>query len=72
MTQKYLVVIEKTKTGYSAFAPDIPGCIATGHSREEVEINMKESMEFHLEGLHTESGIIPMPKSYSREVEMTI
>jgi len=48
---KYLVVIEKTSTGYSAYAPDLPGCVATGAILDEVERGMHEAIEFHLEGL---------------------
>ena len=48
---KFLVVVEKTNTGYSAYSPDIDGCIATGGTKEEVEKNLKEAIEFHLEGL---------------------
>jgi len=51
---KYLVIIEETKTGYSAFSPDLPGCIAAGSSKEEVEKNMKEAIAFHLEGMGRE------------------
>ena len=48
---KYLIVVEKTDTGYSAYSPDIDGCIATGGTKEEVEKNLKEAIEYHLEGL---------------------
>ena len=51
---KYLVVIEKTGKNYSAFCPDLPGCIATGSTKREVEKNIKEAVEFHLEGLRQE------------------
>ncbi len=51
---KYLIVIEKTQTGYSAFSPDLDGCVATGSTRKEVEQAMKEAIEFHLEGLRQE------------------
>ena len=48
---KYLIVIEETSTGFSAYSPDIDGCVATGATKEEVEKNMGEALEFHLEGL---------------------
>lgn len=48
---KYLIVIEKTVTGYSAYSPDLPGCVSTGFSREETEKNIREAIEFHLDGL---------------------
>jgi len=54
---KYLTVIEKTKTGYSAYSPDVPGCIATGEAKDEIERNIKEAIEFHLEGLRLEKTV---------------
>jgi len=68
---KYLVVIEKTSTGYSAYSPDIAGCIATGASKNEVEKNMREAIEFHLEGLALEKQAIPRPHSYSSYLEVS-
>ncbi len=53
----YLIVIEKTETGYSAYSPDIPGCVSTGKSREEVEKSMQEAIEFHLDGLREEGYV---------------
>ncbi len=53
------VIIEKTKDNYSAFCPDLPGCIATGDSINETLQNMKEAIEFHLEGLRP--GGVPDP-----------
>jgi len=48
---KYLVIFEKTNGNYSAYSPDIPGCIATGATRAEAEKNIKEAISFHIEGL---------------------
>lgn len=67
---QYLVVIEKTKTGYSAYSPDLPGCISTGETREEVEQNMREAVEFHLDGLKLEGLEIPEPTTSSAYVEV--
>ncbi|MDA3897604.1 MAG: type II toxin-antitoxin system HicB family antitoxin [Desulfobacteraceae bacterium] len=67
---KYLVIIEETKTGYSAYSPDMDGCAATGSTREEVEKNMKEAMAFHLEGMRLESQAVPKPRSYSSYLEI--
>ena len=55
---RYLVVIEKAGGNYSAYVPDLPGCIATGHSREEVRRAIREAVAFHLEGLR-EDGLSP-------------
>ena len=68
---KYLIVVEKTGTGYSAYSPDIDGCIATGATKDEVEKNMKEAIEFHLEGLKLEKQEIPRPNSYSDYLEVS-
>jgi len=54
---RYLTIIEKTKTGYSAYSPDVPGCMATGETKDEVERNIKEAIEFHLEGLRLEKTV---------------
>ena len=57
-------------TGYSAFSPDLEGCIATGYSREEVEGNMREAIELHLQGLREEGLTVPEPRSSSSYVEV--
>jgi predicted RNase H-like HicB family nuclease len=58
---KYLVIYEKTATGYSAYAPDLPGCITTGPTLEETERLMKQAIEFHLEGLREDGLPSPAP-----------
>lgn len=58
---KYLVIYEKTKTGYSAYVPDIPGVIATGKTKALVEKNIFDAIRFHLEGLKEEK--LRLPKS---------
>jgi predicted RNase H-like HicB family nuclease len=68
--KKYLVVVEKTGTGYSAYSPDLDGCVATGKTREEVEREMQEAIEFHLEGMARNGDSIPEPRTYSRYVEV--
>ena len=47
---KYLIVIEKTQTGFSAYSPDIPGCVTTGATQAATAENMEEAISFHLEG----------------------
>jgi predicted RNase H-like HicB family nuclease len=61
--KKYLVVYEKAKDNYSAYSPDIPGCIATSKTRGEVEKNIKEAINFHLDGL--KAGGLPLPKAFA-------
>lgn len=67
---KYLIVIERTGTGFSAYSPDLPGCIATGNTRDEVEQEMKGAIAFHLDGLKAEGMAIPQPSSSSSYVEI--
>jgi predicted RNase H-like HicB family nuclease len=67
---KYLIVIEKTGTGYSAYSPDIPGCVATGSTRDEAEREMKSAVAFHIEGLRNEGMALPTPHSSSSYVEV--
>jgi predicted RNase H-like HicB family nuclease len=57
--QRFLVLIEPTRTGFSAYSPDLPGCMATGASRPDVEQGMREAIAFHLEGLRAEGQPIP-------------
>jgi predicted RNase H-like HicB family nuclease len=68
--KKYLIVIEKTGTGYSAYSPDLEGCVATGTTREEVESQMQEAISFHLESMAQNGEPIPEPHTYSSYVEI--
>lgn len=68
---KYLIIIEETKTGFSAYAPDVGGCVATGKTKREVETNMQEALEFHLEGLLLDGQKIPRPHTSSAHLEVT-
>jgi len=67
---KLLVVVEQTETGFSAYLPDVPGCVATGHSRKEVERTMQEAITLHLEGMHANGLTPPEPHSYATVVEV--
>ena len=69
--KKYLIVIEPTQTGFSAYSPDLPGCVSTGRTREEVEQNMREAVAFHLDGLREEGQTVPEPSSYSAYIELS-
>ena len=70
--KRYLIVIEQTKTGFSAYSPDLDGCIASGETREEVERRMREAIEFHLEGLKEEGYPIPEPHTEFRYVDVAV
>jgi len=67
---KYLVIVEETETGYSAFSPDLPGCVATGKTRDEVERAMRDAIQFHLDGMREDGDSIPAPHSYSTYCEV--
>ena len=60
---RFLIVIEKADGNYSAYSPDLPGCVATGSTREEAEKNMYEAIDMHIKGLR-EDGL-PIPESTS-------
>jgi len=60
---RFLIVIEKTKNNYSAYSPDLPGCVATGKTREEAERNMHEAVEMHIQGMIEDE--LPIPKGVS-------
>lgn len=64
------IVIERTQTGFSAYSPDLPGCIATANTPDEVEREMKAAIAFHLDGLKAEGMAIPKPSSSSSYVEI--
>ncbi len=68
--KKYLVVIEATETGFSADSPDLPGCVATGATRAEVEREMRAAMQFHVEGLREEGYAVPEPQAYPAFCEL--
>jgi predicted RNase H-like HicB family nuclease len=65
---RFLVVIEKSDGNYSAYSPDLPGCIATGATREEVEQNMHEAIEMHVRGLLEDKLPIPESNSFAEYV----
>ena len=67
---KYLIVIERTGSGYSAYSPDLEGCVAVGTTREEVERNIREAIEFHVDALRQDGAVVPEPSSYSTYVEI--
>lgn len=58
---RFLIVIEKANGNYSAYSPDVPGCIATGLTQEEAEQNMHKAIEMHIQGLSEDN--LPIPKS---------
>jgi predicted RNase H-like HicB family nuclease len=67
---KYAIVIEKAQGNYSAYVPDLPGCIATGSTVEEVEQQIREAIEFHLDGIREDGDPIPPPSSQVEYVDV--
>ena len=66
---RYLIVLETTATGFSAYSPDLPGCVATGGTRTEVERGMHDAIEFHIEGLRLAGVPVPEPRSLAAYCE---
>ena len=58
---KYAVVIERAGANYSAYVPDLPGCISVGDTIEETERNIREAITLHLEGLREQGEVVPTP-----------
>ncbi|HEX9843264.1 MAG TPA: type II toxin-antitoxin system HicB family antitoxin [bacterium] len=67
---RYLVVIERGKSSYGAYVPDLPGCAAVGETAEEVRALIAEAIEFHLEGLRADGEPIPEPSSQGDYLEV--
>ena len=68
--KRYAVVIEKTGTGYSAYVPDLPGCVTTGKSLPETERLIREAIEFHIEGMKLHGEAVPEPTTAAQYVEV--
>ena len=68
--KKYAIVIERGENNLSAYVPDLPGCIATGRTVEEIEGNIREAIELHLEGLREDGELIPEPQTEVAYVEL--
>ena len=66
----YVVVYEQTGNGWSAYVPDLPGCVAAGKTREETESLIREAILFHLEGLRESNEAIPEPGTWTKMVEV--
>jgi predicted RNase H-like HicB family nuclease len=66
---RYAVIIEKADGNYSAYVPDLPGCVATGETLESVEGEIREAIRFHLDGLEEDGLPVPAPSSIIEYVE---
>jgi predicted RNase H-like HicB family nuclease len=68
---KYPVFIETTATGFCAHVPDLPGCVATGHTLEELREMMRGAIEMHLEGMAEDGDTVPEPTELVEFIEVT-
>jgi len=66
---RYAIVIEQTENNYSAYVPDLPGCIATGATLAEVEVEIGEAIRFHIEGLEEDGLPIPPPSAIAEYID---
>ena len=67
---RYAIVIEKAEGNYSAYVPDLPGCIATGDTVVEVESEIREAISFHLEGMREDGVLVPEPSSQVEYIDV--
>lgn len=67
---KYAVVYEKADNNYAAYVPDLPGCIATGKTRDDVERLIREAIAFHIEGLRRQGEAVPEPVTWAELVDV--
>lgn len=65
---KYTIVIERTRTGYSAYCPDLPGCVGTAKTVDTIKQTMTDAIEFHLEGLRAQHRRMPARRTVAAEV----
>jgi len=68
---RYAIVIERAEGNYSAYVPDLPGCVATGATVAEVEVQIREAIAFHVEGMREDGLAIPSPSSQVEYVDVT-
>jgi predicted RNase H-like HicB family nuclease len=69
---RYAIVIEKAEGNFSAYVPDLPGCVSTGATLHEVKENIREAIDLHLEGLRADGDPIPEPTTVSDYVETKV
>jgi predicted RNase H-like HicB family nuclease len=62
---KYAVVFERSPNNYSAYVPDLPGCVATGRTRDEVARRIRDAVQLHVDGLRAQHQPIPEPRSWT-------
>ena len=68
--QRFLIVVEKARGNYSAYSPDLPGCVATGSTPAEIRQRMREAIDLHIQGLRADRQPVPEPSSTADYVEI--
>ncbi len=69
---RFLIIIEEGQQNYSAYAPDLPGCVATGHTREEVEQNMRQAIAMHIQGMVEDQEPIPITHTTAEYIDVPL
>jgi predicted RNase H-like HicB family nuclease len=69
---RFAIVIEKADGNYSAYVPDLPGCVATGATPEQAQSDIREAIEFHLEGMRQDGAALPLPTSTVGHVDVRV
>jgi predicted RNase H-like HicB family nuclease len=68
---RFLIVIEKADGNYSAYSPDLPGCVATGKTRDQVALNMHEAIDMHVRGLVEDNLPVPQSRSFAEYIAIS-
>jgi predicted RNase H-like HicB family nuclease len=71
MNRKYAVIFEQAETNWAAYVPDLPGCVSTGRTLEETELNVREAISGHLQTLREFGEPVPEPTSVAKEIEVS-
>jgi predicted RNase H-like HicB family nuclease len=69
---RFLILIEKGDANYSAYVPDLPGCVATGETLEEVRANMRQAIKMHVEGMLEDREPIPVPQTMAEYLDIPV
>ena len=70
--KRYLIIVEETPSGYSAYSPDVAGCVAAAATRPDVEREMHDAIEFHIDGLRAAGEEVPKPRSEASYCEVAV
>jgi predicted RNase H-like HicB family nuclease len=71
MNRRYAVIFEQAENNWAAYIPDLPGCVSTGKTLEETELNVREAIAGHIQALRAFGEPVPEPTSFAKEIEVT-